>query len=501
MAAPILLLKLLLLAVLLVIVFMIAPIIARLTRMPVITFYLVAGLAGQLAFGGPVLRLLMPAHNGALGCITIAAGSELVVESLRAHADTIAALTCCTSAICFLFVWAVAMPVFASAPQLLGESASSDVRLHGVVAMFAGVIAVARSPSSAIAVVSELRADGPFTQTVLGVTMVTDVVVILLFSLCTELADCLLSTAPERGVADDHVAIPPQISFLLRVASELGLSVLHGMTLSALCFVVLRLPLRALRQACLLLVASYAFAAQPLLVFAMRALSWPITPRLEPMLSCIVAGFIVCNPLGERRRLTALLHSTMPPVLCFFFFTTGIGMHLGVLLRTWPMALGLFTIRLVSLAAGSYVGCVIVGAPTHFRRWGWLAYVTQAGMSLGLASEIGEKFPSWGPKLEATLVSVIVLNQLIGPPLFEQALRLAGEDGCGVVDAEEEGKLSPTNELGRNISDQMSVFDATEIMSIVPARRQLSGSYKAIAENWFASGRLSRLSSGTLGPA
>eukprot|EP00965_Chrysotila_dentata_P159784 5279058-Pleurochrysis_carterae.AAC.1 len=35
------------------------------------------------------------------------------------------------------------------------------------------------------------------------------------------------------------------------------------------------------------------------------------------------AGFIVCNPLGERRRLTALLHSTMPPVLCFFFFTTG----------------------------------------------------------------------------------------------------------------------------------------------------------------------------------
>ena len=45
--------------------------------------------------------------------------------------------------------------------------------------MFIGVIAIARSPSSAIAVVRELRADGPFTQTVLGVTMVTDVVVSL----------------------------------------------------------------------------------------------------------------------------------------------------------------------------------------------------------------------------------------------------------------------------------------------------------------------------------
>ena len=34
----------------------------------------------------------------------------------------------------------------------------------------------------------------------------------------------------------------------------------------------------------------------------------------------------------------------MPPVLAFFFFTTGAGMHAGVLLRTWPMALVLFLV-------------------------------------------------------------------------------------------------------------------------------------------------------------
>ena len=43
--------------------------------------------------------------------------------------------------------------------------------------LFSGIIAVARSPASALAVIKELRADGPFTQTVLGVTMVSDVVV------------------------------------------------------------------------------------------------------------------------------------------------------------------------------------------------------------------------------------------------------------------------------------------------------------------------------------
>ena len=33
------------------------------------------------------------------------------------------------------------------------------------------MVSIARSPSSAIAVVAEQRADGPFTQTVLGVTL------------------------------------------------------------------------------------------------------------------------------------------------------------------------------------------------------------------------------------------------------------------------------------------------------------------------------------------
>ena len=49
------------------------------------------------------------------------------------------------------------------------------------------MVSIARSPSSAIAVVAEQRADGPFTQTVLGVTMVTDVVVVVLFTAAIEL--------------------------------------------------------------------------------------------------------------------------------------------------------------------------------------------------------------------------------------------------------------------------------------------------------------------------
>ena len=50
------------------------------------------------------------------------------------------------------------------------------------VGMLTGAIVVARSPSSAIAIVTELRAKGLFTRTVLGVTVLMDVVVVVCFA-------------------------------------------------------------------------------------------------------------------------------------------------------------------------------------------------------------------------------------------------------------------------------------------------------------------------------
>ena len=57
----------------------------------------------------------------------------------------------------------------------------------------------------------------------------------------------------------------------------------------------------------------------------------------------------------------------------------------------------------------------------------WAAYVTQAGITLGLSDEIAASFPAWGPSLQAPLVSAIVLSQLVGPPLLKAALLSSGE--------------------------------------------------------------------------
>jgi Trk K+ transport system NAD-binding subunit len=53
--------------------------------------------------------------------------------------------------------------------------------------------------------------------------------------------------------------------------------------------------------------------------------------------------------------------------------------------------------------------------------------VTQAGVGVGLAAIIATEYPGWGGDFATVMISVIVLNQIVGPPLFKWALHLAGE--------------------------------------------------------------------------
>lgn len=78
--------------------------------------------------------------------------------------------------------------------------------------------------------------------------------------------------------------------------------------------------------------------------------------RLEPMLACMLAGFWLCNGLGRRAQMSSLLHSCLPPLLAFFFFTTGISMRVQLLRHTWLPALTLFSARIAALWLGTYSG-------------------------------------------------------------------------------------------------------------------------------------------------
>ena len=56
-----------------------------------------------------------------------------------------------------------------------------------------------------------------------------------------------------------------------------------------------------------------------------------------------------------------------------------------------------------------------------------MSYITQAGVGVGLATILATEYAGWGGQFATILISVIVLNQIVGPPLLKWALHLAGE--------------------------------------------------------------------------
>jgi NhaP-type Na+/H+ or K+/H+ antiporter len=159
------------------------PALSRATGLPVITVQLLAGVAARAAELLPrsALDAEAPLHLAALGVITVAAGAELEAGALRSNRRLICCLAVSLTIAAVIVVSATSYALVLRAPSL-GVPLPPETRAAGSV--LAAVVAVARSPSAAIALISEMGADGPFTRTLLGVTMVSKTQRSIYFYLC-----------------------------------------------------------------------------------------------------------------------------------------------------------------------------------------------------------------------------------------------------------------------------------------------------------------------------
>ena len=399
-------------------------------RLPLITGFLATGvLVGPYALGlvpGEATAKLAFVDHISLAVIAFAAGSELYFKEMRSQlrviATTSAALVLTTFSLgCVgVFLLTDAIPFLAPLPTS-GRLAAS---------VLAGAILVARSPSSAIAVIDELRARGPFTQTALGVTVVLDVAVIVLFSVSFSFAQGLLS----EGGFD----LASTGWLLVQLVLSIGSACVIGWLLHVALTV---LPVAALRNAVVLLVGWGVFGLADLVQVVLHD-KLAIEFHTEPLLVCLVAALYVTNRTPSRDALARVLHDVTPAIFVAFFTLVGASLELDVIAATWPIALALFTIRLGGIVIGSLVGGTLGKAPAAHVRIGWMPYITQAGVALGLAKGVGIAFPGWGPSFATTMIAVIVLNQVVGPPFFKWAIFLVGEQRVRAENAEFEGGRS-----------------------------------------------------------
>jgi Kef-type K+ transport system membrane component KefB len=388
--------------------------IVKIGRLPLISGYIIAGIIAGPSVSNfltdEMLNRLRLIDDVALSTIALTAGGALHLQILKQRIKpiilNIVLITLIVFGLVFMFVVATGNH-FTFTRQL---SSAQVIAL----AIFVGIIAVARSPSSAIAIITECRASGPFTETVLSITIAMDVLIIILFTAALSVTQIIFNSG---GMA----ANPVIAALTLEVATSLLIGAVLGKGVS---FYIQRV---GYDLTLVLLFIAFGVAKVSTWLGYFMENQFSISLHLEPLLICMSMGFVVQNFSKTGPLFMASLDRIALPVYVLFFSLAGAALNFDALLRCWLLTLCISVIRAVGIFAATWLAGTISGHPSRHNRTAWMAFITQAGVAIGLAQITQRQFPEIGMYLTTVVLAMIAINQIVGPVTFKMALNLLGE--------------------------------------------------------------------------
>jgi Kef-type K+ transport system membrane component KefB len=373
-------------------------------RLPHLTGYLAAG-----ALAGPhvlemvdhdTIEVLSRVNTLALTLIALAGGLELRVDTLREVRSSLAKATLVHSTIGFFGAVTAFLVVRPFIPTLNEVPAAAG---FGIALLWGG-LAISRSPSATLAILSQVRPSGPLTRFSLAFIMSSDIVVVLCMAAAMVVARPLIE--PGATISLDSFRA---------LGFEIYGSVCVGTTLALLLAIYLRF------------VGSYLILVLVLLGFGFSEGIRYI--HLDPLLTFLTAGFVVQNLSTGGDKLLHAIEETGAIVFVVFFAMAGAHLDLPLLRRLWPVALGLVASRALITIACHYVASRWSRDIPAVRRWGWSSMISQAGLTLGLSLVVERAYPVFGPAFRALVIATVAMNEVVGPIVFKLGLDRAGETG------------------------------------------------------------------------
>jgi Kef-type K+ transport system membrane component KefB len=379
---------------------------AELIGLPHLTGYLIAGIVA----GPYVLHLIdessvtdLTQVNGlALALIALEGGAHLRVATIREGVRSLAWATLLQS---------LAVPVaiglaFAGMRQWIPFA--RDLPPAGLVgaALLWGTVAVTRSPSATLGILAQTRAKGPIATGTLTFVMTSDVVVVVL------LASAMVVARP---------LLDPNASFSPAELETLGHEILGSVALGTTLGLVVAAYIRIVGAQLIIMFVALGFGMTSMLQFL----------HLEPLLTFMVAGFVVQNMSKQGGKFLEAIERTGSIVYVIFFATAGADLNVDKLRQMWPIAIALAASRtLVTYGAGR-AAARLANDPPSVKKWSWSGLVSQAGLALGVAATVERAFPILGKGFGALALATVALNEMIGPILFKLALDRSGETAKG----------------------------------------------------------------------
>ncbi|HEX8434233.1 cation:proton antiporter, partial [Archangium sp.] len=319
--------------------------------LPRLTGYLLIGVAvGPYALGfipGAGVKGLELVKGLAVSLIALVAGTELQLGLIRRVGAKVAALCVAVCGLTFVVIFGA---LFALKPVLPFLAAMTVPQALAVSALVSTVV-VSFSPTVTIAIVQETSARGSFTEFLMALVIIGDLLVMVAFALAAGLTRASFGGGLDVG------------GLLGGVGWELFGSVLVGGVLAVVVLLYMR---RVKRELPLFLVGLSFVSAEA-----------GARMHLSPLLVSLAAGALIAN-LDERegQRIHHAIQQAGLPVFALFFAAAGAGLKLDALVTVGPAAMLLVVLRAVAI----YGSCRRFSPPEDPRlaRYLWMGLISQA---------------------------------------------------------------------------------------------------------------------------
>jgi Kef-type K+ transport system membrane component KefB len=372
-------------------------------KLPRLTGYLAVGVVA-----GPNVLDLVPhaavdnlqlSTGVAVALIALTAGTELEFRAMRPLLRSIGWVTLIAIGGTVVLLTAVILLLRPLLPFMKEMSAAQSI----AVAIVLGVVTVAQSPAVVVALRKETSSAGPVTSTVLGVVVIGDLVVILLFAVASMLAK---STFGEAAGAEE-------------TAKALAWELLGSLVIGLVVGMVLALYVKRVKASAGLFVLTTCFVVAEV----GRRL------HLDPLLVALAAGVFIRNVSSVGDELHHVIEDSSLPVYVLFFAVAGATIHLDVLATVGIPAVIVVLARGGGLLFGTRIAAKLAGAPESVQRWAGFGLLPQAGLALALSLLFAKLFPEFGEEAGALTLGVVAINEIVAPAVYRVALVRSGEAG------------------------------------------------------------------------
>ena len=367
-------------------------------------------LSGYLLFGvitGPYLgNVISESMAGQLRVITgiattviaLIAGLSLNFERLGEHFASVTRMTAITLGVAMASLLAITWIAW----PLLGMPADITAMQQLAMSVLIVLMVVSFSPTMTAAVTAEAGARGRLSELVLALVILADLALLVLFSISLQLTRAAFDTGTSG------------VNLIVRFAWEVGGAVAFGALVGALFALYVRYVAREITLALIVMCGLLSQVGT--------------TQQFEPLLAAMTAGLVIENlAVVQGETLKAAVQRGAPPILVIFFVTVGASLQLGALATVGVLALVVAGLRIVVIRLGLRVGLRASGVDALAGKYVWTGLISQAGITLGLASIVATEFPSWGTQVQTLLVALIALDEIVGPVVFRYGLTRAGD--------------------------------------------------------------------------